>query len=39
MSDSVYFGDMMRTLHAILEELKLMNKKMDKLIEKNGEKS
>ena len=39
MADSVYFGDMMRTLHAILGELKLMNKKMDKLIEKNGEKA
>ena len=33
MADSVYFGDMMRTLHEILEELKLMNKKMDKFIE------
>ena len=31
MSDSVYFGDMMRTLHAILEELKLMNKKLEDL--------
>ena len=29
MSDSVYFGDMMRTLHEILKELKLMNKKLD----------
>ena len=37
VADSVYFGDMMRTLHEILEELKLMNKKMDKLIEKNSE--
>ena len=25
MADSVYFGDMMRTLHEILKELKLMN--------------
>ena len=33
MADSVYFGDMMRTLHEILKELKLMNKKMDKFIE------
>ena len=32
MADSVYFGDMMRTLHKILDELKLMNKKLDKLI-------
>jgi mevalonate kinase len=32
MTDSVYFGDMMRTLHEILDELKLMNKKLDKLI-------
>jgi len=31
MSDSVYFGDMMRTLHEILDELKAMNKKLDKL--------
>tara|TARA_B100001167_G_C16571442_1_gene212709 strand:- start:429 stop:536 length:108 start_codon:yes stop_codon:yes gene_type:complete len=31
MSDSVYFGDMMRTLHEILGELKTMNKKLDKL--------
>jgi hypothetical protein len=31
MSDSVYFGDMMRTLHAILEELKSINKKIDNL--------
>ena len=38
VADSVYFGDMMRTLHAILEELKSMNKKIDKIIEKNGEK-
>ena len=33
MSDSVYFGDMMRTLHEILKELKLMNKKLDSLKE------
>ena len=33
MADSVYFGDMMRTLHEILKELKLMNKKMDQFIE------
>ncbi len=33
MADSVYFGDMMRTLHAILEELKSMNKKLDELKE------
>jgi len=39
VADSVYFGDMMRTLHAILKELKLMNKKIDKIIEKNGEKA
>ena len=32
MADSVYFGDMMRTLHEILDELKIMNKKLDKLI-------
>tara|TARA_Y100001949_G_scaffold139535_1_gene121399 strand:+ start:60 stop:167 length:108 start_codon:yes stop_codon:yes gene_type:complete len=32
MADSVYFGDMMRTLHEILNELKLMNKKLDKVI-------
>ena len=32
MTDSVYFGDMMRTLHEILDELKLMNKKLDKVI-------
>jgi|TARA_B100001105_G_scaffold32713_1_gene22930 hypothetical protein len=32
MADSVYFGDMMRTLHEILDELKLMNKKLDKVI-------
>ena len=31
MSDSVYFGDMMRSLHEILDELKAMNKKLDKL--------
>jgi mevalonate kinase len=31
MADSVYFGDMMRTLHEILDELKLMNKKLDDL--------
>ena len=31
MSDSVYFGDMMRTLHEILKELKSMNEKLDKL--------
>ena len=31
MSDSVYFGDMMRTLHKILAELEAMNKKLDKL--------
>ncbi len=31
MADSVYFGDMMRTLHEILGELKTMNKKLDKL--------
>ncbi len=31
MADSVYFGDMMRTLHEILDELKTMNKKLDKL--------
>jgi len=31
MADSVYFGDMMRTLHEILDELKAMNKKLDKL--------
>ncbi len=33
MADSVYFGDMMRTLHEILKELKLMNKKMDQFVE------
>jgi len=33
MADSVYFGDMMRTLHAILKELKSMNKKLDNLKE------
>ena len=32
MTDSVYFGDMMWTLHEILDELKIMNKKLDKLI-------
>jgi hypothetical protein len=31
MTDSVYFGDMMRTLHEILKELKSMNKKLDDL--------
>ena len=31
VADSVYFGDMMRTLHAILEELKSINKKIDNL--------
>ena len=31
MSDSVYFGDMMRTLHEILKELKSMNEKLDRL--------
>ncbi len=31
MSDSVYFGDMMRTLHEILGELKSINKKIDNL--------
>ena len=34
MADSVYFGDMMRTLHEILDELKSMNKKLDCLKEK-----
>ena len=34
MADSVYFGDMMRTLHEILAELKAMNKKLDSLKEK-----
>ena len=33
MSDSVYFGDMMRTLHEILKELKSMNEKLDSLKE------
>tara|TARA_B100001750_G_C15007515_1_gene350513 strand:+ start:88 stop:195 length:108 start_codon:yes stop_codon:yes gene_type:complete len=33
MTDSVYFGDMMRTLWKILEELKEMNKKLDDLKE------
>ena len=37
MADSVYFGDMMRTLHEILKELKLMNKKMDQFIEGDSE--
>ena len=36
MADSVYFGDMMRTLHEILKELKLMNKKMDQFIERDS---
>ena len=36
MSDSVYFGDMMRTLHEILKELKSMNGKLDKLDFKNN---
>ena len=31
MSDSVYFGDMMRTLHKILAELESMNKKLDNI--------
>ena len=31
MGDSVYFGDIMRTLHEILKELKPMNKKLEKL--------
>ena len=31
MTDSVYFGDMMRTLHKILAELESMNKKLDRL--------
>ena len=31
MSDSVYFGDIMRPLHEILKELKPMNKKLEKL--------
>ena len=35
MADSVYFGDMMRTLHEILDELKSMNKKLDCLKEKS----
>jgi len=35
MADSVYFGDMMRTLHEILKELKSMNKKLDNLNSKN----
>ena len=35
MTDSVYFGDMMRTLHEILDELKAMNKKLDSLKEKS----
>jgi hypothetical protein len=37
MADSVYFGDMMRTLHEILKELKLMNKKMDRFGEEDSE--
>ena len=36
MADSVYFGDMMRTLHEILKELKLMNQKMDRLVEEDS---
>jgi len=32
MSDSTYFGDMMRTLWEIRDELKTMNKKLDELI-------
>ena len=36
MADSVYFGDMMRTLHEILKELKLMNQKMDRLVEEGS---
>ena len=31
MADSVYFGDMMRTLHEILKELKSMNKKLGEI--------
>jgi len=31
MADSVYFGDMMRTLHEILKELKPMNKKLGEI--------
>ena len=31
MTDSVYFGDMMRTLHKILAELESINKKLDRL--------
>ena len=31
MTDSVYFGDMMRTLQKILAELESMNKKLDML--------
>ena len=31
MADSVYFGDMMRTLHEILKELKSMNDKLSKI--------
>ena len=34
MSDSIYFGDMMRTLWEIRDELKTVNKKLDQLIEK-----
>ena len=37
MADSVYFGDMMRTLHEILKELKLMNHKIDRLVEEDSE--
>ena len=36
MADSVYFGDMMRTLHEMLKELKLMNQKMDMLVEEDS---
>ena len=36
MADSVYFGDMMRTLHEILKELKLMNQKMGRLVEEGS---
>ena len=44
MTDSVYFGDMMRTLHEILKELKSMNKKLDEInsakkSKKRGQKS
>ena len=34
MSDSTYFGDMMRTLWEIRDELISINKKLDKLTEK-----